>query len=140
MSYLVQWVIGCANAGDGLLDRFHMAMCRFPFRRVSSVVEQRFCKPLVGSSNLSPGTVISITYDRFRIPNNLPFSPGVASGVTRNAPQSPGNGAPVGYSKPAAGSVALAPPNARAALLLGISPFATLPGIIPKLIVRAPDE
>src|SRR4029079_3942687 len=24
--------------------------------RVSSVVEQRFCKPLVGSSNLSPGT------------------------------------------------------------------------------------
>jgi hypothetical protein len=26
------------------------------FCRVSSVVEQRFCKPLVGSSNLSPGT------------------------------------------------------------------------------------
>ena len=25
--------------------------------RVSSVVEQRFCKPLVGSSNLSPGTI-----------------------------------------------------------------------------------
>ena len=27
--------------------------------RVSSVVEQRFCKPLVGSSNLSPGTRLS---------------------------------------------------------------------------------
>ena len=27
--------------------------------RVSSVVEQRFCKPLVGSSNLSPGTTLS---------------------------------------------------------------------------------
>src|SRR5262245_60216956 len=26
-------------------------------RRVSSAVEQRFCKPLVGSSNLSPGTI-----------------------------------------------------------------------------------
>src|SRR5215831_14944793 len=27
-----------------------------PFRRISSAVEQRFCKPLVGSSNLSSGT------------------------------------------------------------------------------------
>src|SRR5262245_58271027 len=26
--------------------------------RVSSAVEQRFCKPLVGSSNLSPGTTL----------------------------------------------------------------------------------
>jgi hypothetical protein len=28
-------------------------------RRVSSAVEQRFCKPLVGSSILSPGTTFS---------------------------------------------------------------------------------
>jgi hypothetical protein len=28
--------------------------------RVSSVVEQRFCKPLVGSSNLSPGTAFRL--------------------------------------------------------------------------------
>src|SRR5262249_428657 len=28
-------------------------------RRVRSVVEERFCKPLVGSSNLSPGTSTS---------------------------------------------------------------------------------
>ena len=28
-------------------------------RRVSSAVEQRFCKPLVGSSNLSPGTTLT---------------------------------------------------------------------------------
>src|SRR5947208_2198865 len=34
--------------------------------RVSSVVEQRFCKPLVGSSNLSPGTNKSKSYGGFR--------------------------------------------------------------------------
>src|SRR5215510_9814782 len=32
---------------------------RAPRRRVSSAVEQRFCKPLVGSSNLSPGTMLA---------------------------------------------------------------------------------
>jgi hypothetical protein len=32
------------------------------FRRFSSAVEQRFCKPKVGSSILSTGTMISIIY------------------------------------------------------------------------------
>jgi hypothetical protein len=36
--------------------------------RVSSVVEQRFCKPLVGSSNLSPGTKQSNLLRQFPCP------------------------------------------------------------------------
>ena len=35
--------------------------------RVSSVVEQRFCKPLVGSSNLSPGTSGLLTRETARL-------------------------------------------------------------------------
>jgi hypothetical protein len=34
----------------------HATGYKFLMCRVSSAVEQRFCKPLVGSSNLSPGT------------------------------------------------------------------------------------
>jgi hypothetical protein len=50
---------GCSYRRFVLL--FELARVRMPWRRcrpcrVSSVVEQRFCKPLVGSSNLSPGT------------------------------------------------------------------------------------
>src|SRR5215471_8275259 len=37
--------------------------------RVSSVVEQRFCKPLVGSSNLSPGTNKSKSHAGFSATN-----------------------------------------------------------------------
>ena len=37
-------------------------------RRVSSAVEQRFCKPLVGSSILSPGTNKIRYFSRFRQP------------------------------------------------------------------------
>src|SRR5436190_935892 len=34
--------------------------------RISSVVEQRFCKPLVGSSNLSSGTSFQVSVIRYQ--------------------------------------------------------------------------
>src|SRR5262249_19632615 len=42
--------------GDAVKIERELLLCNPLICRVSSAVEQRFCKPLVGSSNLSPGT------------------------------------------------------------------------------------
>ena len=44
-------------AGKAAKDRYY-----FNVRRVSTVVVQRFCKPKVGGSNPSPGTMISFSF------------------------------------------------------------------------------
>ena len=52
--------------------------------RVSSVVEQRFCKPLVGSSNLSPGTNKSKSHAGFSA-TNLSRNRGATGGAHINS-------------------------------------------------------
>ena len=48
-------VAGTVQSDDKTADTLPQRYCKLPIGRLSSVVEQRFCKPLVGSSNLSAG-------------------------------------------------------------------------------------
>ena len=51
-------------------------MLKSAFCRVSTVVVQRFCKPLVGSSNLSLGTAfigVFVSVGSTVIPENSPY-------------------------------------------------------------------
>src|SRR4051812_34787157 len=57
--------------------------------RISSVVEQRFCKPLVGSSNLSSGTTEIRRFAIFSSPPSHLHS--VRGNVPGNHPQTNGN-------------------------------------------------
>jgi hypothetical protein len=73
----VRFAIGCLTfAGLGFIRLWWRRLRGLsPGSRVSSAVEQRFCKPLVGSSILSPGTTPSaLTASRCGQPDEVPVA------------------------------------------------------------------
>jgi hypothetical protein len=56
MTSSAPFAINSAYLGHKSVPDWHRENAKSSKGRVSSAVEQRFCKPLVGSSILSPGT------------------------------------------------------------------------------------